>query len=399
MTLDRRDFLRAGALALGSATLGPQFWRAAFAGGAVPGVGPYGAIPTDDSAADANGLILPTGFTSRVVAVSGAAVAGSQYVWHADPDGGACFPTGDGGWVYVSNQEEANIPTKGGAGAIRFAADGTVVDAYRILSGTSTNCNGGATPWGTWLSCEEYPTGLVWECDPFRPGQGMARPALGMFIHEAAVVDPRDSRVYMTEDAANGLFYRFTPTVPGDLSAGVLEAAQVGADNRVTWLPIPLPTAPLPSAQVPTATWFRNGEGAWFDGGFVYFVTSADHRVWAYETATSKIEVIYDGTASAGPLNYPDALTVSAYGDVYVAEDPGNLEVCLITRGPDRVVSPFMRLVGHTGSELAGLAFNPAGDRLYVSSMRARGGVSGEGGVTFEVTGPFRLPLRLRRRR
>lgn len=264
------------------------------------------------------------------------------------------------------------------------------MDAYRILDGTLTNCNGGPTPWGTWLSCEEHPLGVVWECDPFAPGQGIARPALGMFTHEAAVVDPVDGRVYMTEDAATGLFYRFTPHAFGDLSSGVLDAAVVGEDGSVEWLPIPVAEAPAPVLRVPAATVFSFGEGAWFDGGVVYFVTSGDQRVWSYDTASSHLDVIYDAAQSSGPLQNPDAITVAPSGDLFVDEDPGNLEVCVITPAPDRQVAPFLRLVGHAGSELAGLAFNPSGDRLYVSSMRARGGTYGEGGMTFEVTGPFR---------
>ena len=53
-------------------------------------------------------------------------------------------PTDDGGWVYVSNAE---LSLSGGVGALSFAADGSLRDAYPILSGTSRNCAGGATPW------------------------------------------------------------------------------------------------------------------------------------------------------------------------------------------------------------------------------------------------------------
>ena len=100
--------------------------------------------PSPDLGTD--GLVLLPGFTARVVAVTGNPVAGTGYTWHAAPDGGATFPTADGGWIYVSNSE---VPINGGASAIRFDAGGTITDAYRILSGTTVNCAGGATSSGT----------------------------------------------------------------------------------------------------------------------------------------------------------------------------------------------------------------------------------------------------------
>ncbi len=44
----------------------------------------------------------------------------------------------------------------------------------------------------------------------------------------------------------------------------------------------------------------------------------------------------------------------------------------------------------HAGSELTGIAFNPAGDRLYFSSQRANA-LKGE---VYEVSGPFRTKRR-----
>ncbi|PPE73088.1 translocation protein TolB [Solimonas fluminis] len=416
--MDRRDFLRQLFLGSGALALGPLLAACGGSSNARGGsTGPVGGRVSNLDrigplgAADANGVRLPAGFRSRIVAVQGEPpAAGSSYRWHVDPDGGACFAMPDGGWVYVSNSEEAGFnllaPSggNGGVGALRFGADGTLNSAYPILRNTRNNCAGGLTPWGTWLSCEEVVDGWVYECDPSGAAEAQRVPVLGRFNHEAVAVHPQTGYLYLTEDRGDGCFYRFRPagTASGrpDWSAGgVLEVLEaIGDDPRRTralrWHAVPTPQPryrsgsfqdPETRNQVVAATRFNGGEGIWYHAGLMYFTSKGDNCVWCHDLRADTLDLVYDDDwYPERPLSGVDNITVSQFGDVLVAEDGGNMELVVVT--PERAY-PLCQ-VEHADSEIAGPAFSPDGSRLYFSSQRgpSRGG---NRGVTFEITGPF----------
>jgi uncharacterized protein len=392
MASTRRTFIGAGAGGVAAVALGGAFWAdlwdaagRARPAGAGPGYGPR--RPPDEL-----GLRLPEGFRARVIARGGELVEGTGYRWHEASDGSATFPLRDGGWILVSNSEAF----EGGTSAIRFAKDGRIADAYRILSGTTQNCSGGGTPWATWLSCEEVEGGLVWECDPTGRRPAVGRPAMGIFKHEAAAVDPRGRCVYLTEDLMDGGFYRFTPRRWPRLDEGRLEIAVPLGGGRIEWAEVPDPAARRTPTrrQVPGSAQLRRGEGIWLDDGTVYLATTGDHRVHAYDTSGERLRVIYDGLASReAPLLRVDALTASCAGEVFVCEDMATDEIDIGVMDRRGRVTRFLSVTGpeHDGSELTGVCFDPSGGRLYFASQRAggTGGTPGRGAI-YEVSGPFR---------
>lgn len=128
--------------------------------------------------------------------------------------------------------------------------------------GTLNNCSSGATPWGTYLTCEETednyldPTqpeegyGWVVEIDPLNEmGMPTKRTAMGRFAHEnTAYMTDASNRVafYMGDDGTPGCIYKFVPTNAFDpnnrhanatlLDDGKLYVAKFNADGSGQWL-------------------------------------------------------------------------------------------------------------------------------------------------------------------
>lgn len=398
-------------------------------------------------AANADGIQLPAGFTSRQIAVVNMPPLASNpsFLWHSDPDGAGTFRTDDGGWIVVSNCEARDATTTaagagadalpgtdretvaattgffGGVSALRFNAMGVLVDAYAVQRGTTTNCSGGCTPWGTWINGEEILDGYMFECSPLRDGGAAVRlDRFGRKAHEMVAVDVAGRAIYHTEDlGGNERFYRnvYTPAEwptggrPDLVNGGKLQAMAVDAGLPAARLgPVPArwvdcvnDGTPQFEVYPPESTPFVGNEGVWFLDGLIYFSTKADNNIWVYDTIGGTVESIYDPDrtpavpgspvdAAEPPMLGVDNIAMTLDGEMVVVEDGGDMR-CMVLL-PDGSTIPLLRLPGNAEvTEVTGPTFSADGRRIYVSGQRSlpMGGPAAFrlGGVTYEITMPF----------
>jgi secreted PhoX family phosphatase len=140
---------------------------------------------------------------------------------------------------------------------------------------------------------------------------------------------------------------------------------------------------------------FTRLEGAWFDGGMVYF-TSTDGgeaklgQVWQYDPTAESLTLIFE-SPDAAILSNPDNLTMSPRGGLVLCEDTeGSQYVRGLTFGGD-VFDLAVNLTND--SEWAGVCFSPDGETMFVNRQGAnRGPNPPEGnaqGMTFAIWGPW----------
>jgi secreted PhoX family phosphatase len=83
-------------------------------------------------------------------------------------DGMAAFRGSDKNVILVRNHElsptsstevvgspKYDVSSKGGTTTLIIGQNQELIEHYASLAGTTRNCAGGATPWGSWISCEE----------------------------------------------------------------------------------------------------------------------------------------------------------------------------------------------------------------------------------------------------
>jgi uncharacterized protein len=322
-------------------------------------------------------LALPAGFEYAIISPAGSKLGNGALVpaWH---DGMAAFSGPDGTTILIRNHEITYEPkdnpsilpvpasspydaeAMGGTTVIVVGSDRKVVDSFVGSSGSLSNCAGGATPWGTWLTCEEVTSailldeeeittavahGYVFEVDPTDPEGELSRTPIvdmGTFSHEACGFDPETGIVYLTEDGdtdasdtdpredtGGSFLYRFTPTdktqAPGALQKGgkleSLKATTAPEANdadllnqtdslMVEWVEVDKVDTTA-DAGAKGCLHFNRLEGASFAGGTLWFcdTNGGEERlgqIFRYTPATNMLELFYEG-ADGGNIVGSDA--------------------------------------------------------------------------------------------
>ena len=228
---------------------------------------------------------------------------------------------------------------------------------------------------------------------PGRAGARTIRPALGAFNHEAACVDPVGRHLYLTEDQPDGALYRFTPDALSGPQRGAARGRRRGGARQRRLARLPTPDQRATPGRRSRA---RAGSTAARASGSLRARLLLDQgrqpRVGVRRAAgRSRCST----RPSAGsPLRGVDNLTVTLRGRaVRVRGRRQHGDLRDLGRADRRSVPAATGAAAQgpagRGNELAGVAFSPAGDRMYFSAQRAFGF-----GVT--VRGP--RPVRGRRR-
>jgi hypothetical protein len=307
------------------------------------------------------------------------------------------LPFGDVGWLFLNH--EITVPD-GGLSRLRYE-DGVITEKVDWVTGTHFNCSGIVTRWRTILSCEEHPpegnnaVGHVLEVSPMRNGVYWRRTALGRFSHEGIIEDPVTGDYYLTDDSYSGVFFKFVPAIPGNLSAGSLYALR---EPTRDWVLVTDMVETEQQAIALGATTHQRPEDLVYNplDDAIYIAVTGNYNIpetrlgyiLRFDPRTQEMTRWLDGDGEV--LANPDNLEVDQHGNLFVHEDQypqnaalyGNNELHLVR--PDRTIETILRGLDPWG-EVSGMEWGgPDERRFWINWMSGA-----QGSELIEITCPW----------
>ena len=335
---------------------------------------------------NSDNIRLSEGLTGTIVARSGEAVvysssevtdAESTLNFHWNADGADVFALSDGGYIYVSNSEIGK--GRGGVYGLEFDSFGQVRNYKALLTGTNRNCNGGRTPWNTWVSCEEAKGGQCWQVDPtgLRSANRTVLGGSGGYF-EAFAYDARNASApsfYITEDEVDGALRRYRPPMNSPmgwnslhLENGTLDYLEFLPEGKFRW------TTSLAIGRSSAEYNFQNSEGIAIQSGMMAFVSKTQKQLflldldrYTYTAVSTATDVLPGGGEFEGQPDHV-IVSLSQSGVLILTEDSGPTPGMFAYDGT-QYLSYFES--NYVDDEVVGIAFSPDGKYLFAAIQRA----------------------------